>query len=83
MSIPAIAVASALLSTLVTPAAATGREQAFAPGSDAGARRHAHRIVSVRRAPPVAPHYYARPVYYRPYPYSAFAPFVLGFGPWR
>lgn len=28
------------------------------------------------------PHYYARPVYYRPYPYSVPAPFVLGFGPW-
>ena len=28
------------------------------------------------------PRYYARPVYYRPYPYGVPAPFVLGFGPW-
>ncbi|MBR1125513.1 hypothetical protein JQ628_28605 [Bradyrhizobium lablabi] len=29
-------------------------------------------------------YYYARPVYYRPYPYSVPAPFVfgIGYGPW-
>jgi hypothetical protein len=27
-----------------------------------------------------APHYYARPYYYRPYPYYAPAPFPFGFG---
>jgi hypothetical protein len=36
----------------------------------------------VRQFAPREPHYYARPVYYRPYPYSVPAPFVLGFGPW-
>jgi hypothetical protein len=36
----------------------------------------------VRYAPRPDPHYYARPVYYRPYPYGVPAPFVLGFGPW-
>ncbi|MGY4431986.1 hypothetical protein ACVWWO_004463 [Bradyrhizobium sp. F1.13.1] len=45
-------------------------------------RRHARSDV-VRYAPRRDPHYYARPVYYRPYPYGVPAPFVLGFGPWR
>ena len=27
------------------------------------------------------PRYYARPVYYRPYPYRVPAPFVFGYGP--
>jgi len=27
------------------------------------------------------PHYYARPVRYRPYPYGVPAPFVFGYGP--
>ncbi|MGL3105504.1 hypothetical protein [Bradyrhizobium sp. BR 1432] len=27
------------------------------------------------------PRYYARPVYYRPYPYGVPAPFVFGYGP--
>jgi hypothetical protein len=49
---------------------------------DLGARRHMHDVVRARRAPFVAPHYYARPIYYRPYPYGVPAPFVLGFGPW-
>jgi hypothetical protein len=34
-------------------------------------------------APRPDPHYYARPVFYRPYPYAVPAPFVFGYGPWR
>ena len=47
---------------------------------DPGAQPH-HRQAS-RRAAPYEPHYYARPVYYRPYPYGVPYPFVFGFGPW-
>ncbi|MGY8669228.1 hypothetical protein Q3C01_43780 [Bradyrhizobium sp. UFLA05-109] len=49
---------------------------------DFGAPRHDRSARHVRRSAPYEPHYYARPVYYRPYPYSVPAPFVLGFGPW-
>lgn len=49
--------------------------------TDIGARRHARYHDGVRRVAPYQPHYYARPVYYRPYPYSVPAPFVFGFGP--
>ena len=47
--------------------------------TDLGARRH---YGGARRHAPYVPHYYARPVEYRPYPYGAMVPFVLGFGPW-
>jgi hypothetical protein len=43
-------------------------------------RRHARYDV-VRYALRPDPHYYARPVYYRPYPYGVPAPFVIGYGP--
>lgn len=46
------------------------------------ARRHAHHDDIARQYTRHDPHYYARPVYYRPYPYGVPAPFVLGFGPW-
>ena len=36
---------------------------------------------AIRNPPPEA-RYYARPFYYRPYPYGVPDPFVLGFGPW-
>lgn len=45
------------------------------------ARRHARHDVAQPAARP-DPRYYARPVYYRPYPYGVPAPFVLGYGPW-
>lgn len=52
--------------------------------TDIGARRHDRKSHINRAAPPYEPHYYARPVYYRPYPYGVPAPFVFGFGPyWR
>lgn len=44
-------------------------------------RRHARYYVE-RYTPRPDPHYYARPVYYRPYPYGVPYPFVLGYGPW-
>ena len=43
-------------------------------------RRHVRSVV--RYAPRPDPHYYARPVFYRPYPYAVPAPFVFGYGPW-
>lgn len=43
-------------------------------------RSHRHYGYSRRHYPP---HYYDRPVYYRPYPYASPAPFTfgIGFGP--
>jgi hypothetical protein len=82
--IPALVIVSALASapgSTPAPAAAATREQTFAAVFDPGARRHSHYIVELRRDPAREPHYYARPVYYRPYPYGVPAPFVLGFGP--
>jgi hypothetical protein len=49
--------------------------------TDIGAPRHARHHETARRIVPYEPHYYARPVYYRPYPYGVPAPFVFGFGP--
>jgi hypothetical protein len=45
--------------------------------TDLGARRHhrRHAFSSVDQ-----PSYYARPTYYRPYPYQVPVPFFLGFG---
>ncbi|MBR0821021.1 hypothetical protein [Bradyrhizobium liaoningense] len=45
-------------------------------------RRHARPHDIARPAVRHDPRYYARPVYYRPYPYGVPAPFVLGYGPW-
>lgn len=45
------------------------------------ARRHVRHDVIARYSPRPDPHYYARPVYYRPYPYRVPAPFVFGYGP--
>ncbi|MDD1537824.1 MULTISPECIES: hypothetical protein [unclassified Bradyrhizobium] len=70
---------------------AAGLPRAFAanrvaiPEASAGiavldARRPARTYV----VPPLVrrdPHYYARPVRYRPYPYGVPAPFVFGYGP--
>jgi len=44
-------------------------------------RRHARAPDVVRPAVRRDPRYYARPVYYRPYPYGVPAPFVFGYGP--
>ncbi|MGY4628636.1 hypothetical protein [Bradyrhizobium sp. USDA 4486] len=45
--------------------------------------RHARTSEIARPAVRRDPRYYARPVYYRPYPYAVPAPFVLGYGPFR
>jgi hypothetical protein len=45
------------------------------------ARRHARHHDIARHSAPHDPRYYARPVYYRPYPYGVPAPFVFGYGP--
>lgn len=45
------------------------------------ARRHLRYDNIARYSPRPDPHYYARPVYYRPYPYAVPAPFVFGYGP--
>jgi hypothetical protein len=78
-------VAAALVfggSVTTCPAAAAPRVKMQASGTsgsiDISARRH-HR----RYARDYAYHYYGRPIYYRPYPYQAPAPFTfgIGFGP--
>lgn len=58
------------------------KPKASAPATDIGARRHARHHDAVRHVAADERHYYARPVYYRPYPYRVPAPFVFGFGPW-
>jgi hypothetical protein len=45
-------------------------------------RRHARHDDISRPAARSDPHYYARPIYYRPYPYGVPAPFVFSYGPW-
>jgi hypothetical protein len=73
-------VASPGVSIAATPDAA--KSKASASATDLGAPRHRRHHDAVRRVAPHEPRYYARPVYYRPYPYGVPAPFVLGFGPW-
>ncbi|MBR0966869.1 hypothetical protein JQ554_22750 [Bradyrhizobium diazoefficiens] len=65
--------ASASHSVTKLPDAAAGR-------AVFDARRHA-RYDALRYSPRPDPHYYARPVHYRPYPYAWPAPFVFGFAP--
>lgn len=77
----------------VAIALAAGLPRAFAahtatiPEASAGiavfdVRRHGRARDVERPAVRHDPRYYARPVYYRPYPYAVAAPFVLGYGPW-
>ncbi|MCP3474701.1 hypothetical protein NLM33_30755 [Bradyrhizobium sp. CCGUVB1N3] len=77
----ALGLAMALPDASVAATSIAMQQQPSARTADFGAPRHdryAHRVRHV----PYQPHYYARPVYYRPYPYRVPAPFVLGFGPW-
>ena len=88
IGIAAGAAALALLTSASATAAATvkpqgTKQQRLAPSvTDVGAqrryRRHAVRPYSYGR--PYQRYYYARPTYYRPYPYAVPAPFVFGFG---
>jgi hypothetical protein len=78
ISIGAAIVLSAIAvgSTAVDADAARGFDGRNAGGSTA--RRHNRHFGGyVDRSPSL---YYARPVYYRPYPYAVPAPFFLGFG---
>jgi hypothetical protein len=66
---------------------ASATQRATKPDASAGvavfdARRHARHNDIARPAARPDPHYYARPVTYRPYPYAVPAPFVFGYGPW-
>ncbi|MBH5385485.1 MULTISPECIES: hypothetical protein [Bradyrhizobium] len=80
----ALAVAVALAAGL--PRAASAAQRVTIPEASAGiavfdARRHARTRDIVRPAARPDPRYYARPVYYRPYPYGVPAPFVFSYGP--
>ncbi|MGY8639032.1 hypothetical protein RAD15_41845 [Bradyrhizobium sp. 14AA] len=81
----ALAALAVTLAAGLSPASAAHR--VTIPEASAGiavfdARRHKRAHDIVRPAVRHDPRYYARPVYYRPYPYGVPAPFVLGFGPW-
>ncbi len=82
---PAI-IAGALAWTLMlsVPAvsASAKQQRASADVADVTPRRPTRHVISMRRTLVEPPHYYARPVYYRPYPYVVPAPFVFGYGPW-
>lgn len=80
----ALAVAVALAAGVTRASAA---QRVRMPEASAGiavfdVRRHARTQGMVRPAARHDPRYYARPVYYRPYPYAVPAPFVFGYGPW-
>lgn len=79
----ALAVAVELAAGLSSASAA---QRLTTPQASAGvaifdARRHTRQYLVQPAARP-DPRYYARPVYYRPYPYAVPAPFVFGYGPW-
>lgn len=85
-----MAVVAAAL-TLGGPAAEgapRAKSQAGPDAADFGAYRRDYRFGYRHSRPYYRPHtpvyYYARPVYYRPYPYPVPAPFVFGiaYGPW-
>jgi hypothetical protein len=80
----ALAVAVGLVASL--PQASATQRVTRLPEASAGravfdGRRHARYDEIARYAPRPDPHYYARPVAYRPYPYGVPAPFVFGYGP--
>ncbi|MGY8679044.1 hypothetical protein Q2941_14770 [Bradyrhizobium sp. UFLA05-153] len=77
----ALGLAMALPDASVAATSIATQQQVSVRTVDFGVRRHDRYMRSVRHVP-YQPHYYARPVFYRPYPYSVPAPFVLGFGPW-
>ena len=80
----ALAVVAGLATGL--PHASAAKTVTKLPDASAGravfdARRHARYDDIARYTRRPDPHYYARPVYYRPYPYGVPAPFVFGYGP--
>jgi hypothetical protein len=79
----ALAVAVGLSASL--PQMSAAQKVTKLPDASAGravfdGRRHV-RYDATRYVPRPDPPYYARPVYYRPYPYGVPAPFVIGYGP--
>ncbi|UWU77221.1 hypothetical protein N2603_01735 [Bradyrhizobium huanghuaihaiense] len=81
-----IALAAVAVVLAANPPRASAAHRVAIPEASAGiavfdARRHARTPDIVRPAVRRDPRYYARPVYYRPYPYGVPAPFVLGYGP--
>ncbi|WP_409191193.1 hypothetical protein [Bradyrhizobium sp. RDM4] len=80
----ALAVVAGLATAL--PHASAVQRVTKLPDASAGravfdARRHPRYDDIARYTRRPDPHYYARPVYYRPYPYGVPAPFVFGYGP--
>ncbi|HKU08165.1 MAG TPA: hypothetical protein VJR30_19025 [Bradyrhizobium sp.] len=68
-----------------TKAAPQAKAQTTSDATDFSARRVHRRYPAYPAYPryaryPAYPAYYARPRYYRPYPYAVPAPFFLGFG---
>ena len=59
---------------------ATKQTTGTAKAADISARRHYRPYYRYGHRPYYRAYYYARPYYYRPYPYSSPAPFTFGFG---
>jgi hypothetical protein len=78
----AVVVGLAAASPRTSAAQSATRPEASAGVAVFDARRHARHDEFARPAVHGDPRYYARPVYYRPYPYAVPAPFVFGYGPW-
>ena len=82
ISVALVAAALAIATPAVAGSAGGPQAQAQAASrsdaTDIGARR-VHRRHAYRPYLQPYPTYYARPVYYRPYPYGVPAPFFLGF----
>lgn len=81
-----IALAVVVALTAGLPQASATQRVTKLPDASAGravfdARRHLRYHDITRYSLRPDPHYYARPVYYRPYPYAVPAPFVFGYGP--
>jgi hypothetical protein len=74
---------TAIKSAAAKPLQAAVPEPLTSEATDTTSRRH-HRHPDNAHRPYHQPYYYARPYYYRPYPYDVPAPFVFGFGfaPW-
>ena len=78
-------VATALAFAAPAIAGSTGVAQtkaqaaATSAATDLGARRVSRRYAYRAYTPAYSPAYYARPTYYRPYPYGVPVPFFLGF----
>jgi hypothetical protein len=73
----------AIKSAPAAPLRSAAESPAGSNATDISSRRsnrHTNPRYDNRRRSP--PHYYERPYYYAPYPYSVPAPFIFGFGPW-